>query len=151
MTKVRYGFKAHHGKFSSVPVWYTGTEEQARQFFLKLCSARDYVAEHNEETPPPGTLREATSHGATFYFQNPDEGNDLLVLEIVAPAAETPKTEQPQPAAETPKTEQPQPEQSTETQKTHKKTPDTTDKKLRRIFAELARIKEDIAELQMRR
>jgi len=157
MKKVRYGFQAHYGKFSAVPVWYTGTADEANQLFRKMCEARDYVAAHSNETPPHGTLREATLRGATFYYQDPEENNDLLTIEIVEPKFATPQPK-PQPphddpptTPEKPQPEQPETEQTTEPTKTHKKTQDTTERKLKRIFAELARIKEDIAALQMKR
>ncbi len=138
-----YGFVCANGTYKTNPPQSTGTLQDADQLYRRLIAARDYVAEHPDETPPPGTLREAVLHGAVVWCKN-IETNNTGSIRIDPPK---PKTTAPQ----TEKTTEQQTEQQTETPKTHKKTPDTTEKKLRRIFAELARLKEDIAELQMRR
>lgn len=143
-----YGLVCANGTYQNKPYQSTGTMKDIDQLCKRLFAAREYIAQHPDETPPKGTLREAVLYGAVVWCRDP-ETNRTGSFRFDPPKSKTtttPQTTPPQPQPDEPKTEQ-----TTETPKTHKKTQDTTEKRFKRIFAELARIKEDLADLHMKR
>lgn len=145
---IHYQFMLFYGPHSGTWISNNGTPEDADICYAQLVAARDWVRQHPDTPPPRGSLREGVYLGATFAYRN-RTGNDqkYRYIKIAPPAPEDQEntTDDNAPEWQIERTEQEKHDKP--------KTQPTTDheRRFRRIFAEIARLKQAVEDLQMQK